>query len=89
MNGEDYVLLDDMTSFKKSAVMEIEPIKEIVRDYPKLPPVNYEQIIKSAKTGKHLEALARGLKKVKSKFDRPTPQIDKLLQLARSRYKLI
>ena len=93
MSDNDYVLLDDMTSFKKSAVMEIEPIKQVDHNYPQLPAKGYEGVIKSAKTGSHLRALATGLKKARARIKgidslkKSTPEIDRLLDLARNCYK--
>lgn len=99
----DYILLDDMTTFKKAAIMEILSIEDfenqhkekVLSDYhqpyqdlKQLPALGYNGVIKQAKTTSHIEALARGLKKAKARFgDKPTPEIDKLLQLARDTYK--
>lgn len=94
-DGDDYIQPFGGMPFKKKSVMEIQDISEFVatdnfiNDYhqPYLPAVNYNQIIKSASKTSHIEALAKGLKKAKAKFlDRPTPNIDNLLNLARARY---
>jgi len=84
--------------FKKSAVMEIDDIENYVDDktynygqpYTALPPgIGFEGLITRETRGKAIELMAKGLKKAKAKFDRPTPEIDSLLKLARERYAFL
>lgn len=79
--GEKYI------SF--ATIKEINPIKNHKENYPQLPALGYEGIVKSAKKNGHIEALARGLKKAKAKLEKEglsTKNIDSLLQLARNSY---
>lgn len=85
-------------TFKKSAVMEVEDISawkdeapySYGQPYAALPPgIGFEGMITREKRLGALEGMARGLKKAKAKFNRPTPQIDSLLELARKRYKFV
>jgi len=97
-SNEDFLTLPNGTTFKKSAVMQIQDIKEWINEqktfdyhqpYSALPPVSFTDIINSTKRLSAIENMAKGLKKAKVKFDRPTPAIDELLKLARKRYMLV
>lgn len=97
--SDDYLQLANGTTFKKSAVMEIQDIRDWVdngkyedyhQPYTALPAGRgFEGIINLATDTTHIEALARGLKKAKASFNRPTPQIDKFLKLGRKQYAKI
>lgn len=95
---EDFIQIGINTSFKKSAVMEINNISEWQEEKPynygqpyKALPVGigFVGIITREKRMVALEGMAKGLKKAKTILNRPTPQIDEFLELARKRYKFI
>lgn len=96
---EDWLQIGQTTGFKKSAIMEIRDIKEWVdneknynygQPYSALPAgIGFTGMITREKRLSALEGMARGLKKAKDKLNRPTPQIDEFLELARKRYALV
>jgi len=102
---EDMIKLDNGTAFKVSAIMEITGKEEWEKQHPEKQHYNYGQLytalpigtgfvglISSEKRLKGIEGMARGLQKAK---DRRTaeglesPNIDKFLEIARTRYKFM
>lgn len=98
---EDFIQIGVNTSFKKSAVMEINAIENWQEEksynygqpYTELPAgIGFKGLITREKRLGALEGMARGLKKAKAKIEaegRPTPKIDEFLELARKRYAFI
>ncbi len=100
----DYFKLPGGGVFKKASVMDILPMEEYNKQFPDkfqkafdyhqpytaLPPVSFKEIITRENRSKSIELMAKGLKKAKAKFgDKPTPEIDSLLKLARERYAFL
>ena len=96
---DDLIIISPTVAFKNSAIMEIQDIREWADEpkpysygqpYSALPAgIGFTGMITREKRLSALEGMARGLKKAKDKLNRPTPQIDEFLEIARKRYALV
>jgi len=98
-DNDDFIEASGKT-FKKSAVMQIEDISEFAEEnnfnyhqpYSLPSGIGFTGIITREKRLKGIELLAKGLQKAKDKTTkqgRNTNNIDKLLEIARNRYKTV
>ena len=103
-SNDDFIQLASGTTFKKAAVMAIQGIDEWVddqKDYDYHQPFTalpvgqdrgFKGIIDLATDATHIEALARGLKKAKAKFEakrQTTKNIDEWLHKCQLQYAKI